>query len=192
MEAVQQVQREFQNSTYNDLSDQPWFVRWGICILGLLAAVILIFTSLRGFGREQKNFEKKWNFFFVFFFKKIFPTYPPPTDIFTFDIVGIIELALAIILICFEVTQLAKAFNFTWCGYLIKFSELASPLLRSVIYGGTSIPIICFKGVKAVFILLPCIATGAAYFVLWMDSRKQGDEAPIAEGDFGGDDNEFA
>lgn len=96
-----------------------------------------------------------------------------------------IELGLAVVLICFEVTMLAKAFNFEWCGILIRMSETASPLMRAVIYGGAAIPIICMKGITSVFVLLPCIATGAAYFVLWMDSRKRDDEAPITEHDGG-------
>jgi len=165
MEAITTVQNEFTNSRYDDLANQPWYVRWGICVLGLLAAVILVFTSLSDILGAIKDFQTGW--------------------------VGLIELALAVTLVCFEVTTLAKAFSFTWCGLLITFSEKASPLLRATIYGGAAIPIICVKGVTAVFILLPCIATGAAYFVLWMDSRKRDDEAPITQNEFTNDNSDI-
>lgn len=149
---MESVAQEFSNSQYNDLTSQPWYVRWGICACGLIAGILLIFTSV--------------------------------TDIFHLSVVGIIELTLAVILICFEVTMLAKAFKFEWCGILIGLSEKAGPLLRATIYGGAAIPIMCLKGITAVFVLLPCIATGAAYFVLWMDSRKREDEAPITQNEF--------
>lgn len=45
---MEAVAAEFANSQYNDLSTQPWYVRWGICACGLIAGILLIFTSLSG------------------------------------------------------------------------------------------------------------------------------------------------
>ena len=154
------VQKELGASHYTDLSDQPWYVKYGICTLGLLAGILLIFSGLSDFLKLN-------------------------------TIISIIELSLGTILICFEVTALAKAFNFEWCGIIINLSQKAGPLLRAIIYGGGAIPIICYSGITAIFLLLPCISTGAAYFVIWMDQRR-GDEAPITQNEFTEHGDQFA
>ena len=59
----------------------------------------------------------------------------------------------------------------------LNISEKASPLIRAISYPAAAvIVIIISQNFGTVFVFIPCIATGAAYFVLWMGARKEAQE----------------
>lgn len=140
---------EFASQNFKDLSNQPWYIRWGIAVLGCIAGLICI---LIGAG-----------------------------DLITFSLVGLFELLCGVVLIAFEATIIAKAFNFEFCGLLIGWSEKASPLMRVGIYGVFTILVIVFGGLSKIFIMIPTGATAAAYFVLYMGERKAEGAEPSYE-----------
>jgi len=142
---MEAVAKEFAVSQFNDLANQPWYIRWGIAALGLISGLICI---LVGF-----------------------------TDVFGSIIVGALEITIGVILIAFEASLIAKAFSFEFCGVLINFSEKCTPLMRAILYGVWALLIIIVGSLGKIFTMIPLIATGAAYFVLWMGSRNQAAEA---------------
>ena len=43
---MESIAKEFAANQFQDLSSQPWYIRWGIAALGLLSGLILIFVGL--------------------------------------------------------------------------------------------------------------------------------------------------
>jgi len=148
---METVINEVKNSAFADLSGQPWYVRWGICALGTFAGLLMLIIGLSDLV-ALKSF-----------------------------LLLICEIGIGVVLIAFEATALANAFKWQFCGVLVQWSEKATPLIRAITYGGIAIPIILTGGIAKLVVMVPCIATGAAYFVLWMDSRRKDDTVPVAE-----------
>lgn len=140
-----------QPGAVDELAGQPWYVRWGLAALGTLAGFICILSAIG--------------------------------DLFGSTIIAAsLQIAVGVLLIAFEATALAGIFKWAFCDVLIDYSKKCPPLFRAIIYGGSAVPIILlYANVFHIFVLLPSIATGAAYFVLWMDSRRKSDEEPIAD-----------
>lgn len=149
---MEAVAKEFAAGHIQDISNRPWYIRWGIAVLGLIAGLLLILTSL--------------------------------TDTIGLNLVGIVELGTGVLLIAFEATLIAKAFSFEFCGVLINLSEKCTPLMRGVLYAGLCLLILLMGTFAKIFILIPVIATSAAYIYLWMEARKEADAGAASPTDF--------
>jgi len=104
---------------------------------------------------------------------------------------GLLEAVFASVLISFEVTSLAKGFNFTACQTLVGIADKLAPLMRTVIYSGMSILLVIFSDgmIGTIFMCIPALICAALYFLLFLDQRgDSSDQAPVMENDA----NEFA
>lgn len=100
---------------------------------------------------------------------------------------GLIKMAFACILICFEATALAKGFNWTFCQALVGIAEKVPALVRTVVYAALSIVLIILT-FSNIFVCLPAMLCAAAYFMLFLDTRNSSetlpDEEPVVNDEF--------
>jgi len=100
---------------------------------------------------------------------------------FTNPLAAILSIILAVVLVSFEATALAKGFNWAFCQALTGVADKITPLYRTIIYGGLSIGIMT-QGITLIFGCLPALACAALYFLLFLDQRNSGgDTQPVVE-----------
>lgn len=151
---MESIAKEFAANQFQDLSNQPWYIRWGIAALGLISGIIYLLFGLT-------------DLFSTTFYVGILEI-----------IIGVILIAFEASLIA-----KAFSFEFCGVLITLseKATPLIRVVLYGL---WAVLIMIVAQSIGKIFAMIPLIATAAAYFVLWMGSRNQPAEGATSPTDF--------